>query len=67
MKGILGFFLIVLGAYGLFYWHHTLWSSGGPDIGRSSLQYITPYFITCSILFIGLRQCVKSFFHKVKH
>ena len=60
IKGILSLLLMLLGVYGLFWWHEVLWSSGGPDIGRSAFQYIVPYFITNVILFIGFFSGIKS-------
>ncbi|WLD92313.1 hypothetical protein [Alkalihalobacillus sp. AL-G] len=60
IKDILGLLLTLLGAFGLFWWHEVLWSSGGPDMGRSTFQYVAPYFITSVLLFIGLYNSVKS-------
>ncbi|RXT06987.1 hypothetical protein [Ammoniphilus sp. CFH 90114] len=60
IKGFLGILFALLGACGLFWWHEVLWSSGGPDEGRNVIQYITPYFITSVILFVGLYFFIRS-------
>jgi hypothetical protein len=44
---------ILVGGYILFWWHESLWSSGGPDINRNPVQYILPYVVASFIIFIG--------------
>ncbi|MFC4560052.1 hypothetical protein ACFO3D_17985 [Virgibacillus kekensis] len=66
MKTILGVLLALLGGYGLFWWHQVLWASGGPDIGRNTIQYLAPYFVTSVILFVGIYIGAKSFYKLVQ-
>jgi hypothetical protein len=54
IKAIIALLFMFLGGYGFIWWHEALGSSGGPDMGRSAIQYIIPYFITSVIFLIGL-------------
>ncbi|QOR68110.1 hypothetical protein IM538_08375 [Cytobacillus suaedae] len=58
-KGILGVLLTVFGGFGLWWWNNALWSSGGPDGGRSVIQYVVPYLLASIILFVGIYLCVR--------
>jgi hypothetical protein len=52
-------FIFIVG-YILFWWHESLWSSGGPDINRNPIQYILPYVVASFIIFIGLIPFLKT-------
>lgn len=53
MKLLLGVLLMGLSFYGIYFWNHILYSSGGPDLNRNLFQYVLPEFLLAITFAIG--------------
>lgn len=57
----IGVLLIIIPVGVLVWYHHALWTSGGPDSNKIILVYMIPYFFTGALSLGGVMVAWKGF------